>query len=55
MRAQEEVGSAPERAAAALAASRARGLLLLSCGLYGDVIRLHVPAGPDIVEAALGG
>jgi 4-aminobutyrate aminotransferase len=54
----------PERATAVLAAARARGLLLLSCGLYGNVIRLHVPltvsdedleAGLDILEAALAG
>ena len=53
----------PARAAAVLAAARARGLLLLACGLNGNVIRLHVPlsvsdedlaAGLDILEAALG-
>ncbi len=32
-----------DRAAAVLAAARERGLILLSCGLYGNVIRLHVP------------
>jgi 4-aminobutyrate aminotransferase/(S)-3-amino-2-methylpropionate transaminase len=33
----------PARAGAVLAAARERGLILLSCGLYGNVIRLHVP------------
>ncbi len=33
----------PDRAAAVLAAARERGLVLLACGLYGNVIRLHVP------------
>ena len=33
----------PERASAVLAAAREQGLLLLSCGLDGNVIRLHVP------------
>src|SRR5689334_10378564 len=50
------------RAAATLAAARSRGLLLLTCGLYGNVIRLLPPltlsdedaaAGMDILEAAL--
>jgi 4-aminobutyrate aminotransferase len=50
------------RAAATLAAARSRGLLLLTCGLYGNVIRLLPPltlsdedatAGIDILEAAL--
>ena len=48
--------------AATLAAARERGLLLLSCGLYGNVIRLLPPLtisdedtaeGLDILEAAL--
>ena len=52
------------RAAAVLAAARERGLLLLSCGLYGNVVRLHVPltisddgleAGLEILEAAVVG
>jgi 4-aminobutyrate aminotransferase-like enzyme len=50
------------RASATLAAARSRGLLLLTCGLYGNVIRLLPPltlsdedatAGMDILEAAL--
>jgi 4-aminobutyrate aminotransferase-like enzyme len=49
-------------AAAPVAAARARGLLLLTCGLDGNVIRLLPPltisdedaaAGLDILEAAL--
>ncbi len=52
----------PARASAVLAAARERGLVLLTCGLYGNVIRLHVPltisgedleAGLDILGAAL--
>ena len=54
----------PERAGAVVAAAREQGLVLLACGLYGNVIRLHVPfvatdeqidRGLDILEAALGG
>jgi 4-aminobutyrate aminotransferase / (S)-3-amino-2-methylpropionate transaminase / 5-aminovalerate transaminase len=50
------------RAAATLAAARSRGLLLLTCGLYGNVIRLLPPLtlsdddaalALDILEAAL--
>jgi 4-aminobutyrate aminotransferase len=50
------------RAAATLAAARSRGLLLLTCGLYGNVIRLLPPLtlsdedatlAMDILEAAL--
>jgi 4-aminobutyrate aminotransferase / (S)-3-amino-2-methylpropionate transaminase / 5-aminovalerate transaminase len=50
------------QAAATLAAARARGLLLLTCGLHGNVIRLLPPVtisdedaaqGLDILEAAL--
>jgi 4-aminobutyrate aminotransferase / (S)-3-amino-2-methylpropionate transaminase / 5-aminovalerate transaminase len=33
----------PDRAAAVLAAAREAGLILLTCGLYGNVIRLHIP------------
>ena len=52
-----------DRANAVIADARGRGLILLACGLYGNVIRLHVPltisdedleAGLDILEAALG-
>jgi 4-aminobutyrate aminotransferase / (S)-3-amino-2-methylpropionate transaminase / 5-aminovalerate transaminase len=53
----------PDRAAAVAAAARERGLLLLTCGLDGNVIRLHVPfvisdeeleRGLLILEGALG-
>jgi 4-aminobutyrate aminotransferase / (S)-3-amino-2-methylpropionate transaminase / 5-aminovalerate transaminase len=53
---------APELVPAAIAAARERGLLLLSCGLYGEVIRLLPPItiaeaelneGLDILEASL--
>jgi len=53
----------PDRASAILAAARELGLVLLACGLDGNVIRLHVPltisdedleAGLDILEAAVG-
>ena len=53
---------APELAAAVVAAGRERGVLLLSCGLYGNVIRLLPPIsigsgdlaeGLDAVEGAL--
>ena len=54
---------APDAAAAVTAAAREQGLVLLSCGLYGNVIRILVPLvisdeelerGLDILEAALG-
>jgi 4-aminobutyrate aminotransferase / (S)-3-amino-2-methylpropionate transaminase / 5-aminovalerate transaminase len=53
----------PERANAIVTSARERGLVLLTCGLYGNVLRLHVPltiadedleAGLDILEAAVG-
>ena len=46
------------------AAAREQGLLLLSCGIYGNVIRILVPftigddeleRGLDILEGCLGG
>jgi 4-aminobutyrate aminotransferase len=52
----------PEAVAATVVGARERGLLLLSCGLYGDVIRLLPPLtlsdeeltqGLDILEASL--
>jgi 4-aminobutyrate aminotransferase/(S)-3-amino-2-methylpropionate transaminase len=52
----------PEAVATTIAGARERGLLLLSCGLYGDVIRLLPPLtisddelakGLDILEASL--
>jgi 4-aminobutyrate aminotransferase / (S)-3-amino-2-methylpropionate transaminase / 5-aminovalerate transaminase len=53
---------APELAAATVAAARERGLLLLACGLYGNVIRLLPPLtigdgelgeGLDALESSL--
>jgi 4-aminobutyrate aminotransferase / (S)-3-amino-2-methylpropionate transaminase / 5-aminovalerate transaminase len=46
---------APELAAAAIDAARAHGLLLLPCGLHGNVIRLLPPIsiGPDDLAAGL--
>jgi 4-aminobutyrate aminotransferase-like enzyme len=58
----EPLTPAPERTAATVAAARDQGLLLLSCGLYGNVIRLLPPItiddddlaqGLDVLEAAL--
>jgi 4-aminobutyrate aminotransferase len=58
----EGMTPAPERAAAAVAAARERGLLLLTCGLYGNVVRLLPPItiapddlaqGVDALEGAL--
>jgi 4-aminobutyrate aminotransferase-like enzyme len=54
----------PDRAKEITAAAREQGLLLLSCGLYGNVIRLLPPVtatdeelerGLGILEEALGG
>jgi 4-aminobutyrate aminotransferase-like enzyme len=54
---------APDLAKATTAAARERGLVLLSCGTYGNVIRILVPLvisdddlsqGLDILERALG-
>jgi 4-aminobutyrate aminotransferase-like enzyme len=62
MLAIELPGQEPERAGAVVAAAREHGLVLLACGLYGNVIRLHVPfvitdeqldTGLGILEAAL--
>jgi 4-aminobutyrate aminotransferase/(S)-3-amino-2-methylpropionate transaminase len=53
----------PERASRVTAAARARGLVLLSCGMYGNVIRILVPLtiddellerGLNLLEEALG-
>ena len=63
MLALEFAEQAPGRAGAVIAAARERGLLLLACGLYGNVIRLHVPfviedgeleRGLAILERAVG-
>jgi 4-aminobutyrate aminotransferase-like enzyme len=44
----------PGRAAAVLAAARDRGLVLLSCGLYGNVLRLHIPLTISDEDLELG-
>jgi 4-aminobutyrate aminotransferase / (S)-3-amino-2-methylpropionate transaminase / 5-aminovalerate transaminase len=46
----------PERASRITAAARERGLLLLSCGMYGNVIRILVPLTIDdeLLERGLG-
>jgi 4-aminobutyrate aminotransferase-like enzyme len=53
----------PERASRVTAAARERGLVLLSCGMYGNVIRILVPLsiedellerGLDLLEESLG-
>jgi 4-aminobutyrate aminotransferase/(S)-3-amino-2-methylpropionate transaminase len=46
----------PERAARVTAAARARGLVLLSCGIYGNVIRILVPITieDELLERGLG-
>jgi 4-aminobutyrate aminotransferase-like enzyme len=43
VRDRESRTPAPERAAATIAAARSQGLLLLGCGLHGNVIRLLPP------------
>jgi 4-aminobutyrate aminotransferase-like enzyme len=53
----------PELASAVTAAARKRGLILLSCGIYGNVIRILVPLsisdedltrGLELLEESLG-
>jgi 4-aminobutyrate aminotransferase/(S)-3-amino-2-methylpropionate transaminase len=44
----------PERAAATVAAAREHGLLLLSCGLHGNVVRLLPPVTIEPFELAQG-
>jgi 4-aminobutyrate aminotransferase / (S)-3-amino-2-methylpropionate transaminase / 5-aminovalerate transaminase len=53
----------PDLAKAVTTSARERGLVLLSCGIYGNVIRILVPLsiddallerGPDLLEEALG-
>jgi 4-aminobutyrate aminotransferase / (S)-3-amino-2-methylpropionate transaminase / 5-aminovalerate transaminase len=46
----------PERASRVTAAARERGLVLLSCGMYGNVIRILVPLtiDDDLLERGLG-
>jgi 4-aminobutyrate aminotransferase/(S)-3-amino-2-methylpropionate transaminase len=52
----------PDEASRVVAAARERGLLLLSCGIYGNVIRILVPItigdeeldrGLDILESCI--
>ncbi len=47
MLAFELVEQAPEQAGAIVAAAFERGLLLLACGMYGNVIRLLAPLTID--------
>jgi 4-aminobutyrate aminotransferase-like enzyme len=63
MLAIELVEPTPELASHVTAAARERGLVLLSCGIYGNVIRILVPLsisdeelaqGLDLLEEALG-
>jgi len=46
----------PERASRVTAAARERGLVLLSCGMYGNVIRVLVPISieDELLERGLG-
>jgi 5-aminovalerate/4-aminobutyrate aminotransferase len=53
----------PERASRVTASARERGLVVLACGLYGNVIRILVPLtiddallerGLDLLEESLG-
>jgi 4-aminobutyrate aminotransferase / (S)-3-amino-2-methylpropionate transaminase / 5-aminovalerate transaminase len=53
----------PDLAKAVTSAARDRGLILLSCGIYGNVIRILVPLtiddvllerGLDLLEESLG-
>jgi 4-aminobutyrate aminotransferase len=55
MLAFELVEQTPEKAAAVVAAAFERGLLLLACGMYGNVIRLLAPLTiePDVLEGGL--
>jgi 4-aminobutyrate aminotransferase/(S)-3-amino-2-methylpropionate transaminase len=63
MLALELTEPAPDLAKAVTAAARERGLILLSCGIYGNVIRILVPLtiddallerGLDLLEESLG-
>ena len=55
MLALELVDQAPEQAAAIVGAAFERGLLLLACGMYGNVIRLLAPLTiePDVLDEGL--
>ena len=54
MLAFELAEQAPEQATAIVAAAFERGLLLLSCGMYGNVIRLLAPLTIDAAELEEG-
>jgi 4-aminobutyrate aminotransferase-like enzyme len=63
MLALELPGKTPDRASRITTAARERGLVLLSCGMYGNVIRILVPLSIDdnllergfgLLEEALG-
>ena len=63
MLALEFADPTPDAASAVTAAARARGLILLSCGIYGNVIRILVPLsisdgelehGLELLEESLG-
>jgi 4-aminobutyrate aminotransferase/(S)-3-amino-2-methylpropionate transaminase len=56
MLALEFAERAPERASRVTAAARERGLVLLSCGMYGNVIRILVPLSieDELLERGLG-
>jgi 4-aminobutyrate aminotransferase/4-aminobutyrate aminotransferase/(S)-3-amino-2-methylpropionate transaminase len=63
MLAIEFVETTPDLAQAVTAAARKRGLVLLSCGIYGNVVRILVPLsiddallgrGLDLLEESLG-
>jgi 4-aminobutyrate aminotransferase/(S)-3-amino-2-methylpropionate transaminase len=64
MLALELADQTPDETTRITAAARERGLVLLSCGIYGNVIRILVPftisdddleRGLDILEGCLGG
>ena len=56
MLALEFAERAPDRASRVTAAARERGLVLLSCGMYGNVIRILVPLSieDELLERGLG-
>jgi 4-aminobutyrate aminotransferase / (S)-3-amino-2-methylpropionate transaminase / 5-aminovalerate transaminase len=56
MVAVELTEKSPDRASRVTAAARERGLVLLSCGMYGNVIRILVPLTIDdeLLERGLG-
>jgi 4-aminobutyrate aminotransferase-like enzyme len=54
MLAFELAEQAPDQAAAIVAAAFERNLLLLACGMYGNVIRLLAPLTIDAAELEEG-